>query len=191
MAGVLGIEPDGVGLGEEIAFEQLYQRWRPQVERLCRRLLGRSEDAEDAAQEAFLRAWLAWEHYSPTRPFWPWMATIAQRLCLDWRRRPMRASALGAEEIEATETPERVVELAHDLQVVVRVVDGLRPAQRRALLRRQVHGWSYQQIAVDEGVTIEAVRGSLKRARASVRQSLAAELPATPRTSVLPVSRIR
>jgi RNA polymerase sigma-70 factor (ECF subfamily) len=164
--------------GAEESFEELFQRWRPDVVTLCRRLLGRVGDAEDAAQEALLRAWMAREHYSPVRPFWPWLATITRRLCIDQRRRFAREQAggalLDAEQVDAgiDVAPERVVELAEDLQIVFRAIDSLHPVQRRALVRREVDGWSYQRIASAEGVTVEAVRGSLKRARATVRQSV-------------------
>lgn len=155
-------------------FEQLYRHWRSDVVSLCRRLLGRVGDAEDAAQEAFLRAWLARDQYSSTQPYWPWLATIARRLCVDWQRRFAResvdADTLDVEIVHLT--PERVVVAAADLEIVFEAIDGLRGRDRRALLLRELGGWSYQRIADVQGVTVEAVRGSLKRARATLRKSV-------------------
>lgn len=152
-------------------FEQLYRRWWPDVVSLCRKLLGRSDEAEDAAQEAFLRAWVARDRYSSAMPFWPWLATIARRLCVDRRRRtsavPVRDPLLVTEA-----GPERAVVGGDDLRAVLEVLDAMRPRERHVLVRRELDGWSYGRIAAVEGVSVEAVRGSLKRARACLRGSL-------------------
>ena len=168
----------GVEAGDRLEgaeeFEQLYRLWRADVVSLCRRLLGRVSDAEDAAQEAFIRAWLARDQYSSTQPYWPWLATIARRLCVDWQRRLTRESAetdtLDVEIVQIT--PERVVVAAADLEIVFEAIDDLRGCDRRALVLREFGGLSYQRIAAVEGVTVEAVRGSLKRARATLRKSV-------------------
>lgn len=156
---------------DETEFERLYRRWHPEAVALCRRLLGRREDAEDAAQEAFLRAWLGHAQYSATLPFWPWLATIAQRVCVDHRRRTTFELVDDPDRATLEATPERLVVADEDLRTVVEVLDRLRPAQRRALVLRQVDGWSYRRIAALEGVTEDSVRGVLKRARASLRRS--------------------
>jgi RNA polymerase sigma-70 factor (ECF subfamily) len=161
--------------GRGWAFEAMYRRFYPDVVALCRRLLGRTGDAEATAQEAFIRAWAALDRYSTARPFWPWISAIAQRLCFDHRRRSIRESRrmeLG-ESLTQEPQPEIVVEAGEDLRVVFRAIDRLRPHERRALMLREIDGWSYEQIAAFEGVTIESVRGSLKRARATVRRRLA------------------
>lgn len=156
------------------AFETVYRLWYPDVVTLCRRLVGHTGDAEGIAQEAFLRAWLALDRYSPARPFWPWIAAIARRLCLDHRRRLLResrrAQVLGEPLLEPP--PEFVVEASEDLRVVFRAIDRLRPHERRAFMLCELEGWSYQQIADLQGVSVESVRGSLKRGRASLRRSL-------------------
>lgn len=184
---------DGSWAFDQEAFDQLYRLWRPDVAALCRRLLGSAEDAEDAAQEAFLRVWSARHEYSPVRPFWPWVSTIARRLCVDERRRLTRENvepdADPETAFDATEpVPERVVVAGDELRILSRMLDELRPFERRILVRRQLHGWSYPQIAVDEDVTVEAVRGSLKRTRASLRQLFDAELrdisPGRPRGEI-------
>lgn len=150
-------------------FERLYRQWRREALALCRRLVGRA-DAEDAVQETFLRAWSARAHYSPSKPFWPWLSTIARRLCVDERRRPTAEPVgLGIERTVVRTTPERVVVASEELRLVIESIDGLRPAERRALVHHEFAGMSYQTIALVEGTTIEAVRSTLKRARASLR----------------------
>lgn len=156
---------------DEAEFERLYRRWRPATVTLCRRLLGPCADAEDAAQEAFLRAWAARDRYSSVLPFWPWLATIARRLCADQRRRAA-VELLGDRLTVVDLSPEHVVVAGDEVRVVLEVIDRMRPRERSALVRRELDGWSYARIARVEGVTVDAVRASLKRARASLRNSV-------------------
>lgn len=69
------------------AFQQLVTRYQARLFGLCYRLLGRYHDAEDAAQEALLRAYRALDRYDPRRPFDRWLLTIAARCCVSMLRR--------------------------------------------------------------------------------------------------------
>ncbi len=170
-------------------FEELYRRWYPDVVKLCRRLLSHSADPEATAQEAFIRAWMALDRFSVSRPFWPWVSVIARRLCLDDQRRVLRETSRtwGIESSFEERHPEEVFELAEDLRLVLRRIEELRPTERRALVLREFEGWSYDQIADFEGVSIESIRGSLKRARAAVRRSPG---PWSSEEAVGPVTRL-
>ncbi|MBV9410933.1 MAG: RNA polymerase sigma factor, partial [Acidimicrobiia bacterium] len=100
-------EPLRPGLdAREEQFAALYgAHFRPLVA-FCRRQLGPSADPEEVAQEAFLRAWASWDRYAPTRPFWPWVSTIARRLCIDHGRKQRRAAARGVRSAEDVPPPE-------------------------------------------------------------------------------------
>jgi RNA polymerase sigma-70 factor (ECF subfamily) len=163
----------GTQAGPTDDFDELYQQWWGDVVALCRRLLGRVSDAEDAAQEAFLRAWLARDQYSSAQPYWPWLATIARRLCIDWQRRLAREPSspdIGEPDVVLI-TPERAVLAGEELETAFEVMDALCGRDRRALVLRELGGWSYRRIAEVEGMSVEAVRGALKRARATLRRS--------------------
>ena len=152
-------------------FAELYAtHFRPLVA-FCRRQLGGAGDPEELAQEAFLRAWTSWDRYAPARPFWPWVSTIARRLCIDQARRRQRAQLRGVprpDEVVAAEPDESV--LADDEYRWARAAMAeLRPHQQRVLHLREVDGWSYDAIATHEGVTVESVRGSLQRSRRALR----------------------
>ncbi|TMK84240.1 MAG: sigma-70 family RNA polymerase sigma factor [Actinobacteria bacterium] len=159
--------------GDERAdvFAELYEaHYRPLVA-LCRRLTG-PRDAEELAQEAFLRAWSSWERYAPTRPFWPWVSTIGRRLCIDHGRRRQTAQLRGPYVLDghrSPPTPEELVELGEEYRWARAALAELRPDQRRVIRLRDVEGWSYDRIASHEGVTVESVRGSLRRARSRLR----------------------
>ncbi|HEX2039383.1 MAG TPA: sigma-70 family RNA polymerase sigma factor [Acidimicrobiales bacterium] len=181
--GVLSTQGESGPIAGPDGFTELYLRWRPDVVTLCGRLLGRHADAEDAAQDAFLRAWLARDQYSSTKPFWPWLSTITRRLCIDRRRRqapdPVETADLEGDIIVTT--PELSVVAGEELQAVLSALTDLRAAERRALVLREFAGWSYQQIATVDGVTVESVRASIKRARANLRRAvLSSDGSATP-----------
>lgn len=158
-------------------FEELYRRSYAQVVELCRRTLCGHGDPEAVAQEAFERAWISLHRFSKAKPFWPWVATIARRLCIDNRRRLERQTSnlhieAGVCEQHAS-PPDELVEVEEDQRSVVLALQTLRPAEQRIVTLRDVKGWSYDEIAKYEGMTTEAIRSSLKRARASLRQSFA------------------
>jgi RNA polymerase sigma-70 factor (ECF subfamily) len=93
------------------AFEILYRDYYVRVFGLCRRLLNSSELAEDAAQEAFMRAYKNFRKYNTERSFWHWIASIANNYCIDLLRQQSRTDALFGEEaaeleqLAATDTP--------------------------------------------------------------------------------------
>jgi len=163
--------PPSVPDEREERFAALYgAHFRPLVA-FCSRQLGPGADVEAFAQEAFLRAWASWDTYAPTRPFWPWVSTIARRLCIDHGRRQRRAAMRGQASTEDAPPPEPdEAILALDEYAWARAaLAALLPHQQRVLHLREVDGWSYDRIASHEGVTVEAVRGSLKRSRQALR----------------------
>lgn len=155
-------------------FVRLYRKWYRSIVSLCRRCAGPSVDAEAVAQEAFTRAWLAWGRFSPDRPFGPWIATIARRLCIDHRARMERqadtlhaAAALsGPHVVHSTEDIAAAMDTAAVADAILRTL----PARQRQMLElREIEGWSYEQISQVTGTSIEGVRGTLRRARRSFK----------------------
>jgi RNA polymerase sigma-70 factor (ECF subfamily) len=168
--------PEGLGEpSEEAAFADLYNRTYAPLVAYCRRYCPPGYDAEDIAQEALSRAWSSWDRYSPSRPFWPWVATIARRLCVDYWRRDERALARsgGTAVLEpgVEPRPDELTEAADECRMAVTAFRGLRPDHQRIVGLRDIEGWSYEDIARFEGVTVESIRGSLRRARMSLRKS--------------------
>ncbi|MDQ1438157.1 MAG: hypothetical protein QOK43_1786 [Acidimicrobiaceae bacterium] len=168
--------PGGVGQPSEVdAFADLYNRTFNPLVAYCRRYCPPGYDPEDIAQEALSRAWSSWDRYSPSRPFWPWVATIARRLCVDYWRRDERAIARagGAAALEpcVQPRPDELSEAADECRMAVTAFRRLRPDHQRIVGLRDIEGWSYEDIARFEGVTVESIRGSLRRARMSLRKS--------------------
>jgi len=174
-------------------FSALYIEHAASLVAYCRRKVGPAE-AEEVAQEAFLRAWTAWESYSPDRPFWPWLVTIARRVCIDRARRSATAAAFAHKAVSIFDgipvvRPDEIVEAGEAHAWALAAVANLRPDQRRMLTRQAVDGWSYSEIARAEGVSEEAVRGALRRARLKLRSTYGALAGSTP--VALPIAAFR
>nr|MDQ3757638.1 sigma-70 family RNA polymerase sigma factor [Actinomycetota bacterium] len=189
----LDISVDGLGPD---AFEELYRRCHRDLLALCRRLLCGRGDPEALAQEAFLRAWTSLDRYSTSRPFWPWLATIARRLCIDHRRRLQREHNHAHAEVMSTATatptsPEEALEAGEEYRSAYAALRRLKPAEQRVITLREVNGWSYEEIARFEGVTVESIRGALKRARTSLRRNYASMAAGAPAGFAAAVAGVR
>ncbi|HEX7168671.1 MAG TPA: sigma-70 family RNA polymerase sigma factor [Acidimicrobiales bacterium] len=154
-------------------FAELYEQWYPRTVDLCKSTGCGDDDPEDVAQEAFLKAWAAWDGYRSTHPFWPWLATIAARSCVDHWRRAVR-TATRDERIYATghapvTQPDEIAEECAEWEIVSVAYAGLKAAERRMLGLRDIEGWTYNEIAEFENVTVDSVRATLHRARAALR----------------------
>ncbi len=170
--------------GDKQAFGRLVDRHKRSVFGLCLRLLRHTEDARDAAQETFVRAFAALETYDPALPFAPWLLRIARNHCLDvTRRRGSRPAevALDAADGGAPELPDRAAAPA-DETVAARqqagrledAVAALPPRYREVVPLVHVEHLSYKEIARTMDVPIGTVMTWLHRARARLRQELGA-----------------
>jgi RNA polymerase sigma-70 factor (ECF subfamily) len=168
--------------GDQSAFAELVDRYHGEVYYLALRQLRQREDAEDLAQEAFLRAYRALSQYDPTRPFGAWLYAITARLCIDaHRRRRVRPVSLtrpeegtAAEEREweipdKTEGPEAQAERRDEAIRLSVLVDRLPPDYRLAILLRHSQDLSYEEIAAATGVPLGTVKARIHRARNQLR----------------------
>ena len=163
---------DDVARPDVDQFSALYSATRTQLVTHCRWLLRGQGDPEVAAQDAFLKAWRAFDRYEPDRPFWPWVATIARQVCYD----QLRHEAVVRNHAEASDRrldhergPEEHYEIAEDGRLAMIALGRITPQQQRLVGLRDIDGWSYENIAEFEGITVEAVRGKLRRARQRLR----------------------
>src|SRR5947207_631674 len=158
------------------AFTELYEGAFPTLVGYCRGLLGPGGDAEAVAQEAFLRAWVAWDKYGESRPFWALVATIARNLCMDHHRHErvvvsvleQRGSELSA--VEGA-LPDERVERDEEYRWAMEALAELRPNHQRLLTLREIEGFSCESIAEVEGTSAESVAAALYRARQRLRDA--------------------
>jgi RNA polymerase sigma-70 factor (ECF subfamily) len=180
--------------GDEAAFSVLLERHRNAVVNLAYRYLGNRADAEDLAQEVFLRVCRARERWRPDAKFSTWLYRIAANACLNEvrdrkSRVTTRAVPIGREgergfvgPIRDTraESPERAAE-REELHARVReAVAALPERQRLALLLNKFHDLGYEELAAALELSVPAAKSLLTRARENVRRALEPYLAAAP-----------
>jgi RNA polymerase sigma factor (sigma-70 family) len=167
---------DLVRAGYEPAFEAIVARYRRPLQRHCARLLS-DDRAEDAVQQAFVSAYDATRRCGAALNLRPWLYRIAYNTALNaLRDRGLRHEELD-ERINGVERPEQTLERREGLRDVVAAVQALPKRQRDAIVLRELDGRSYDEIAVELGVTGGAVRQLLNRARGSLRAGASAVTP--------------
>ena len=143
--------------GDQQGFNELIHRWERPIYALAYRQIGREEDARDVCQETFLRAYRALNGFRGQAKFSSWLYRIALNLCRDWLRRQRRAPVVQPPEDvdlidlaasrEPTETIEDRVARQDLSRVVERAMARLPEEQRTAIILKEYHGLTFQEIA--------------------------------------------
>jgi RNA polymerase sigma-70 factor (ECF subfamily) len=164
-------------------------------------MCGNVEDAGDVAQESLISMARSLRDFRGDSSVSSWLYTIARRFCIKKRRRskfaPAREESLDAQETAAAQrladpgpSPEQNATNRELADALTRAIDALDPAQREVLVLRDVEGLPAPEAAKVLGISVEAVKSRLHRARVAVRQELAPLLgrPAAgpPRTAMCP-----
>lgn len=168
--------------GDLDSFNQLILRWERPIYALAYRVIGREEDARDVCQETFLRAFRALPGFKGQAKFSSWVYRIALNLCRDWIRRQRRApvqqmpedtDALElASESGPTESIEDLV-ARRELSAVVETAMALLPEeQRTAIILKEYHGMTFQEIADLQGCPLSTVKTRLYQGLSVLRRHL-------------------
>ena len=165
--------------GEDGSYQAIHDRYASRVHGICRRMLGHSHDAEEAAQEAFMRVFTALPNFNGRYQLGAWMSRIATNVCLDHLRSRSRHPSDSVDNDVLAEMPSLVVDQGpEDLLMesterrrVRSVLQDLSPMHRAAIALREYEGMSYQDIAVALGMTEPQVKALLHRARKSFKKA--------------------
>lgn len=157
--------------GDQDAFAELVYAYQDAVYNLCYRMLYDRVEAEDAAQEAFLRAYLHLQRYDPARSFKTWVLSIASNYCIDRIRRrrmqwlslddPLPNLTLREDEPE----PEDIAITREQSAALQKMLSKLPPDYRAAVVLRYWYDYSYVEIADILDTTESAIKSRLFRAR--------------------------
>lgn len=171
--------------GDKRAFSRLVEAYQGPVFSLTYRMLGNAQEAEDAAQEAFLRAYSNLRRYDPSHKFSTWLFSIANHHCID-RLRKRRGVWLSFEGNPVLENltgdspqPERSALAGEQRDEVQLLLDELEPEYRIPLVLRYWEDCSYEEIAEIMDLSIPAVKSRLFRARQQVARLYREREPAT------------
>lgn len=161
--------------GDRAAFESLVTETKASLYRLIRRYVGDADDAYDVLQETFVSAWLALAEFDPSRPFGPWVRTIAMNKCRDFsRRRSVRHRLQRLFFLESGESSDPWHDPdgssdedreAASLRALDRAVSELPRQYKEPLILTALHGLSHKEAAAQLGISAKAVELRVRRAR--------------------------
>jgi RNA polymerase sigma-70 factor, ECF subfamily len=168
--------------GDVDSFNQLIVRWERPIYALAYRVIGREEDARDVCQDAFLRAYRALPGFKGQAKFSSWLYRIALNLCRDWIRRQRRAPVSqmpedtdAAELAAATGPVESIEDLVarRELSAIVEeAMSVLSEEQRTAIILKEYHGMTFQEIADMQGCPLSTVKTRLYQGLSILRRRL-------------------
>jgi RNA polymerase sigma-70 factor, ECF subfamily len=170
--------------GDAAAFEELVNRYENKIFRLTRNITGNQEDAEDAMQDAFLKAYSHLDGFQGDSRFYTWLVRIAANEAL-MRLRKRRPGQLSLDEpIEGDAdlmpreledwrpSPEREYAQSEMQHILAEVIEKLEPEYRIVLVLRDLEEMSTQETAETLGISVTAVKSRLLRARLKLREKL-------------------
>jgi RNA polymerase sigma-70 factor (ECF subfamily) len=164
--------------GDLAAFDELMARHERQVFRIALGLLGRHEDAEDAAQEVFLKLHRALGTLDEERSLAAWLYRVTVNVCRDIHEKRARVMSFSLDELHsvgfeipaAEANPERRTSAAEEERLVLGALDGLPSKERAALILRDLEGLSTEEVADALGSSPATVRSQVATARLKLRR---------------------
>ena len=163
--------------GDATAWRILIERYQNQVYTVAFRMVGDPDEAQDIAQEVFVRFYRTLGRYRPNGRIATWLYRVAVNLAIDTRRRRSRRPDETVEPVDQNPLPDARAE-QRDLRVILeRIIHMLPPKQRRVLVLRDLQGFSTEEIADILRCRQSTVRVHLARARLRVKEILTAQYP--------------
>lgn len=179
--------------GNEEVFEEIVRRYQKKVYNTTYRMMGNPEDANDLAQEVFIRVYRNLERFQGKSSFSTWLFTIATNICRDelrkrQRRVPVQSLSepihledgdLEREIADESMTPETLSLNREFHDEVQAVIDQLPAEQKEVIVLREIQGFSYEEIADIAGVSLGTVKSRISRARMNMRKGLSVLIAST------------
>ncbi len=164
----------------ESTFERLVLKYQNRIYSLCRHILGNAHDAEDAAQDIFIKAYQNLNNFKPEASFYTWLYRIAVNTCLDYKKRPFfesifKSSTKGVGEEFISEpasdepSPEKIYESKQLGQILRKSLAKLSLKLRTVIVLKEIEGLSYEEIAEVLDVSIGTVKSRISRARKELK----------------------
>jgi len=162
--------------GDMEAFRCLVEAHQARVVGTISKMLGSDAEAEDLAQQVFIRIWKSAPRYQPTAKFTTWLFRITRNLVFNELRRKRHFVDQADEMPEPAERrdqePDKVLMEGELQSAIQNAIDQLPESQRLAIILRRYEGMAYEEIAAVMGTTVPAVKSILFRARAELRERL-------------------
>lgn len=165
--------------GDNSAFGALVQKYQDRICTLCRYMLGNRDDADDAAQDTFVKAFQGLKGFTPTSSFYTWLYRIAVNTCLDHKRKFSLHSLFFSVDNEDhinsfpshAPSPESAYAAKQSMHVLQNALNSLSKKLRVVIVLKELEGLSYEEIAEVLDVSVGTVKSRISRARMSLKQS--------------------
>ena len=149
---------------DEAAFEELIRQYEKKVYTLCFRMCGNSEDAEEAAQDAFLALWRGIDRFRQESSLSTWIYRLATNACIDTlRRRKKQSGSVSLDDEELFVEAQKLLQEG---------LSALPEEYRKVLILREIEGLSYTEIAESASIELGTVKSRISRGRSLLRNFL-------------------
>lgn len=170
--------------GDRAAFGEIVRRYQKQIYSLAYRLTNDAEDAQDLAQEAFIKLYKVLDKYDREKPFFPWMYKVAANVCYSKLRKRPREQEVSLDKViefsplipQQDTYPEDYCETRETQRLVQQAIAELPEKYRMPLVLRYLEDLSYKQIAEVLDLPVTTIETRLYRAKALLQKRLAVVL---------------
>jgi RNA polymerase sigma-70 factor (ECF subfamily) len=168
--------------GDGKAFEELLVKYRGPVFSICMRMVKNSMDAEDLAQDVFIRTFNVLDRYNPSYPFSSWLYRITSNLCIDFIRRKKSGVVSLDEPVSGSDgemsrqipadtvDPDREMENREMMEVLEQAIAELPEHYRIIVILRHQEQLSYEEISDNLGIPLGTVKARIHRARNMIKE---------------------
>jgi RNA polymerase sigma-70 factor (ECF subfamily) len=171
--------------GDKTAFRKLVEKYQSSVINTCYRFLRNKQEAEETAQEVFLKVYLSLESYKPQANFSTWLFKIVVNLCLN-KLRDKRKKGFFKKDFSNREPisedqdvpapkenqPDYTFEQKELKKIIKEAIDSLPEKQRNVILLSQYEGFSYQEMAKILDCSVSAIESRLFRGKENLKKKL-------------------
>ena len=167
--------------GDTSAFGEIVLNYQDKIYNLCRHMLGNAADAEDAAQDVFLKAYQALPKFQPDASLYTWLYRIATNTCIDRKRKPVFESLFGNagegeqlvhDRASDAPSPEKLYQSKQIDQALQRCLGKLSLKLRAIIVLKEVEELSYEEMAEALDISLGTVKSRIARAREELQKCM-------------------
>jgi RNA polymerase sigma-70 factor (ECF subfamily) len=165
--------------GDASAFGEIVLKYQDKIYNLCRHMLGNAEDAEDAAQDVFLKAYQALPKFQPEASLYTWLYRIATNTCIDYKKKPIFESLFGDsgegeklihDRASDAPSPEKLYQSRQIGQALEGCLGILSPKLRAIIILKEIEELPYEEIADTLEISMGTVKSRIARAREELQK---------------------
>jgi RNA polymerase sigma-70 factor (ECF subfamily) len=162
--------------GDRTAFGRIVQTYQDRIYNLCRYLLRNKQDAEDVAQDVFIKAFRRLNDFRPESSLYTWLYRIGVNTCLDHKRKlrpePFTNGFQGEDQPSEEPSPERRYQSKEIGRAIRSALDQLSKISRTVIVLKEIEGLSYEEIAEVLNISAGTVKSRISRSREELRRIL-------------------